>query len=48
MDTKNDITIKGKGKLSEFLTRNTCNKLVSGAAKKQTVTIQQTTPVIYV
>lgn len=43
-DTKNDITIKGKGKLSEFLTLITCKRLVRGAAKKQTVTTQQTIP----
>lgn len=43
-DTKNDITIKGKGKLSEFLILITCKRLVRGAAKKQTVTIQHTIP----
>lgn len=44
METKNDVTIKGKGKLSLFLMRITCSRLVKGAAKKHTVITQQTTP----
>lgn len=46
MEARNDVIIKGNGRLSEFFAFITCIRLTNGAAKKQTVIIQQTVPEI--